>query len=86
MTVTSVRVAPTACPRCRSATLGVVGKSSVAGVWTIFSCSTCFYAWRSTEPEENVDPEKYPAAFRLRPEDLARLKVVPPVPRRRPSS
>jgi len=86
MTESSVRVAPTACPRCRSGTIAMIGKSSVAGVWTIFGCSICFYAWRSTEPEENVDPEKYPIAFRLRLQDLANLKVVPPVPPRRSSS
>ena len=50
----------------------------------IFGCPTCFYAWRSSEPEENVNPDKYPAAFRLRPDGLADLKTVPPVrsPRR----
>jgi hypothetical protein len=52
----------------------------------VYGCSTCFYAWRSTEPEENVNPEKYPSAFRLRPEDLAKLRVVPAVPPRRSSA
>ena len=83
--MTASHVHPAACPRCRSGTISVFGTSPVAGVWTIFGCSTCFYVWRSTEPEENVDPEKYPAAFRLRPEDLPKLQVVPPVPPRRSS-
>ena len=60
-----------------------LGKSPVAAVWTIFGCPTCFYAWRASEPEENVNPDKYPAAFRLRPDGLADLKTVPPVPPRR---
>lgn len=74
---------PTACPRCRSGEIRVLGTSPVAAVWTIFGCPTCFYAWRSTEPEENVNPDKYPAPFRLRPDGLANLKTVPAVPPRR---
>jgi vanillate/4-hydroxybenzoate decarboxylase subunit D len=79
MTSPTANTTPTACPRCRSGPIGILGKSPVAGVWTIFGCSTCLYAWRSSEPEENVNPDKYPAAFRLRPEDLPNLAVVPPV-------
>jgi vanillate/4-hydroxybenzoate decarboxylase subunit D len=65
MTTSSADSLPTTCPRCRSGPIQVLGKSPVAGVWTVFGCSTCLYAWRSTEPEENVNPDKYPAAFRL---------------------
>ena len=86
MTTSSADSRPTTCPRCRSGPIQVLGKSPVAGVWTVFGCSTCLYAWRSTEPEENVNPDKYPVAFRLRPEDLAKLRVVPAVPPRRSSS
>ena len=86
MTSPTVNITPSACPRCRAGELRTLGKSPVAGVWTIFGCSTCFYAWRSTEPEENVDPDKYPAPFRLRPERLADLKTIPPVPPRRSST
>jgi hypothetical protein len=32
--------------------------SPVAGIWTKYSCKTCLYAWRSTEPEENTNPDK----------------------------
>jgi vanillate/4-hydroxybenzoate decarboxylase subunit D len=75
----------TVCPRCRSATTEVRSASPVKGVWTVFGCTTCFYAWRSTEPEENTDPDKYPAVFRLKPEDMANLPVAPSIPpRRRP--
>ena len=77
---------PAACPRCRSTTVTVQSRSPVAGAWTMFGCSTCLYAWRSTEPEENTHPDKYPAVFRLRAEDLPNLTVSPSVPpRRRPS-
>ena len=68
------------CPRCRSGTIEVLTNSPAEGVWTIYSCKTCLYAWRSTEPEENTDPEKYPEPFRLKPEDLAKFPVVPTIP------
>jgi hypothetical protein len=74
---------PAACPRCRSTTIEVRSTSPVAGVWTVFACATCLYAWRSTEPEENTDPDQYPAVFRLKPEDLANLPVAPSIPPRR---
>jgi vanillate/4-hydroxybenzoate decarboxylase subunit D len=76
---------PAACPRCRSTTIGVLAHSPVTGVWTVFGCSTCLYAWRSTEPEENTNPDKYPAPFRLRVEDIANFATIPPVPPRRSS-
>jgi hypothetical protein len=71
---------PAACPRCRATQIEVRSTSPVAGVWTVFACVTCLYAWRSTEPEENANPDKYPAAFRLKPEQLADLAVIPTIP------
>jgi vanillate/4-hydroxybenzoate decarboxylase subunit D len=67
------------CPRCRSNATAIRAKSPIAGVWTVFGCDTCFYAWRSTEPEENRDPEKYRQVFRLNPADLANLPIVPTI-------
>jgi vanillate/4-hydroxybenzoate decarboxylase subunit D len=78
--------APNACPRCRSHTTRVEGTSPVDGIWTVFSCTTCFYAWRSTEPQENRDPNKYPRVFRLDPGELAKLPVAPTIPPLRRSS
>ena len=71
---------PTVCPRCRSATIVVQAQSPVTGVWTVFGCTTCHYVWRSTEPELFRNPDKYPAKFRLRPEDLPQLPVIPTIP------
>ena len=68
------------CPRCRSTTTVVHTTSPVAGVWAVYGCTTCLYAWRSTEPAENTDPDRYPAVFRLAPADLARFAVVPTIP------
>jgi len=57
----AMSAARAACPRCRSATVEPLCDSPVAGVWTLYRCKTCLYAWRSTEPEENTNPDKYPA-------------------------
>ena len=58
----------------------VASTSPVAGVWTVYACSTCLYHWRSTEPDENTNPDAYPAAFRLDPTRIPDLAVVPIVP------
>jgi hypothetical protein len=71
---------PLPCPRCRSNTTVVRAVSPKAGVWTVYGCDTCFYTWRSTEPEENTNPDKYPAVFRLAPENLSKLEVAPSIP------
>ena len=71
---------PLPCPRCRSNTTVVRTVSPKAGVWTVYGCDTCFYTWRSTEPEENTNPDKYPAVFRLTQENLAKLEVAPTIP------
>ena len=68
------------CPRCRSNATAMRAQSPAAGVWIIFGCDTCFYAWRSTEPPANTDPQHYPQAFRLNPNDLAKLPEVPTIP------
>jgi len=75
MTISSATV----CPRCRAKTVAVRATSPIAGAWTVFGCNTCFYTWRSTEPAENTDPEKYLPVFRLNPADLANLPVVPAI-------
>jgi len=57
-----------------------ISHKMVVGVWTLYRCKTCLYAWRSTEPEENTNPDKYPAAFRLSPDDVANFPIVPNIP------
>ena len=76
-----------ACPRCRSNTVAVRAVSPLAGVWTVYGCDTCFYTWRSTEPETNTDPDQYPAVFRLAAADLPKLQVaqaIPPLQAKKP--
>lgn len=68
------------CPRCRSTSTALRAESATAGVWTVFGCDTCLYSWRSTEPVENTDPDHYPEVFRLSPEDIPKMPVVPAIP------
>ncbi|MBV9597669.1 MAG: hypothetical protein JOZ87_12485 [Chloroflexi bacterium] len=68
------------CPRCRSTTVDIRMTSPVPGAWTVYGCNTCSYVWRSTEPAENTDPERYPEVFRLTPAELAAFEVVPTIP------
>lgn len=77
---------PLVCPRCRLTTTSVRSRSPVADVWTVFGCDTCYYTWRSTEPVENVDPDSYPAVFRLDPATIAKLPEVPEIPLLRPKA
>ena len=58
------------CPRCGSAT-SIVAYSPVPGCWEMYSCATCWYAWRSTEPGTATDPDLYPYEFRLDVKSLA---------------
>ena len=51
---TTQESAPLVCPRCRSNTTEVRAVSPKPAVWTVYGCNTCFYTWRSTEPEENT--------------------------------
>lgn len=58
---------PDTCPRCDSPTVTVLAHSPISGVWTMFGCGTCLYAWRSTEPATATDPEQYPSGFKIDP-------------------
>ena len=62
------------CPRCRSATAATVAQSPIAGRWTMQSCGTCWYAWRSTESDTATDPDLYPQEFRV---DAASIADAP---------
>ncbi len=64
----------TLCPRCRSAATATVAHSPIAGRWTMQSCGTCWYAWRSTEPSTATDPDLYPQELRI---DVATIDDAP---------
>ncbi|WP_370517977.1 non-oxidative hydroxyarylic acid decarboxylases subunit D [Saccharibacter sp. 17.LH.SD] len=38
-------------PRCKSAKIGILTASPVNGVWEVYQCETCMFAWRRTEPD-----------------------------------
>ena len=71
---------PEMCPRCAHTEVEHLASAPDPGVWEVFGCARCNYTWRSTEPEENTNPDKYPAVFRLSPEKLAKLEVAPTIP------
>ena len=62
------------CPRCDSETIRKMVGAPVDNAWEVYVCDTCFYSWRSTE-----DPHVH-AKFKLKPEDIPNLQVIPPVP------
>jgi hypothetical protein len=68
------------CPRCRSTETDILTRSPIKDVWIVYGCKVCFYAWRNTEPEENINPNEYPEAFRLDPAGLSNMVIVPTIP------
>lgn len=62
------------CPRCGSENIKTIAKSPVEGCWEVYECDECYYSWRSTE-DPHVDD-----VFKLTPEKIANLQVIPPVP------
>ena len=58
----------------------VLTKSPDSGVWVIYRCPTCSFAWRSTEPDFITDPKEYDPNFKFKPEDMATFQVTPTVP------
>jgi vanillate/4-hydroxybenzoate decarboxylase subunit D len=68
------------CPRCESDKTGVLTRSPVQGVWEVYHCEECFFAWRSTEPDFITDPEKYDFEFKLNRATLNQAAIMPNVP------
>jgi vanillate/4-hydroxybenzoate decarboxylase subunit D len=76
-------VTTTTCPRCRSEDAHVSATSPVPDCWTVHTCATCYYTWRSTEAPQATDPDKFPPAFSIDPASIASLPAVPSIPERR---
>jgi hypothetical protein len=68
------------CPRCESDQTTVLTRSPVAGVWEVYHCEECFFAWRSTEPDFITDPAKYDPEFKLNRAQLDQTGIMPSVP------
>ncbi|MEW2119391.1 non-oxidative hydroxyarylic acid decarboxylases subunit D [Streptomyces sp. NPDC005474] len=71
-------VNPTPCPRCDSPETQVAAHSPVAGCWTVLTCDTCHFCWRSTESW--LTGRGWHPAFRLDPATFGAVPVMPPVP------
>jgi vanillate/4-hydroxybenzoate decarboxylase subunit D len=71
---------PLICPRCETDKTDVLTRSPVAGVWEVYHCAECFFAWRSTEPNFITDPVKYNPEFKLNRTELEQASVMPTVP------
>jgi vanillate/4-hydroxybenzoate decarboxylase subunit D len=56
--------------------------SPVEGAWEVYMCPVCIFPWRSIEPENITNPEKYNRAFKVNPADIPFLENVPPLPAR----
>lgn len=56
--------------------------SPIDGEWEIHLCNTCFFSWRTNEPESVVNPELYDERYRLTPEKIALFTEFPTVPTR----
>jgi vanillate/4-hydroxybenzoate decarboxylase subunit D len=69
------------CPRCDSDNVGLLVKSSVDEAWEVYKCSTCYFTWRSTEPDDIKDPEKYDIRFKIKPAKIPELSIIPPIPK-----
>ncbi len=67
------------CPRCKSSSSKIRFESPVAGVWTLYGCDVCLFVWRSTEPDTITDPKLYPARFKVKPEKLQDIPVMPAI-------
>jgi hypothetical protein len=66
----------TTCPRCRSVAAQPIAQSPVPGHWTVLTCGTCHYVWRSSEQASATDPDSYPVAFRLDGANLSAPRTV----------
>ncbi|MBW7975318.1 hypothetical protein FOA26_15910 [Bacillus velezensis] len=71
------------CPRCESKKGETVSQSPVKGAWEIYQCQTCFFTWRSCEPEIITNPAAFNPAFKIDPKETETAAHVPAVPERK---
>jgi len=68
------------CPRCGTEHVEVMVKSPVGNVWEVYICKTCWYSWRSTETPDKTDVKQYNAKFKINPDSISKMLVIPPIP------
>jgi vanillate/4-hydroxybenzoate decarboxylase subunit D len=69
------------CPRCDSDAADLLVKSTVDNAWEVYMCSICNFTWRSTESEDVKNPSLYDKRFKINPNAIPKLTVIPPVPK-----
>ncbi len=69
------------CPRCDSDTAELLVKAPVDNAWEVYICNTCNFTWRSTESEDITNPAKYDRRFKIHPDTIPDIPVLPPVPK-----
>ncbi len=69
------------CPRCDSDSAGLLVKAPVDNAWEVYICGTCGFSWRSTESEDVTNPARYDKRFKISPDAIPKLTVIPPVPK-----
>jgi hypothetical protein len=69
-----------ACPRCTETATRIAAHSPAPGAWSMALCPTCFYSWRSTEPDYAVKREAMAKDFQVDRDAIARGKVMPEIP------
>jgi vanillate/4-hydroxybenzoate decarboxylase subunit D len=69
------------CPRCDSDTTDLLVKAPTNDAWEVYVCATCNFSWRSTESEDITNPKKYDKRFKINPDSIPNMIVIPPVPK-----
>ena len=69
------------CPRCDSDAAALLVKAPVDNAWEVYICSVCNFTWRSTEGEDITNPARYDKRFKINPDSIPGMPVLPPVPK-----
>jgi vanillate/4-hydroxybenzoate decarboxylase subunit D len=69
------------CPRCDSDAADLLVKAPVGNAWEVYLCSVCSFTWRSTESEDVTNPALYDKRFKINPDAIPDMIVIPPVPK-----
>ncbi len=69
------------CPRCDSSAADLLVKAPVDDAWEVYMCGTCNFTWRSTESEDITNPAKYDRRFKIDPNSISNMPVIPPMPK-----
>lgn len=68
------------CPRCTGTATRIVAQSPVEGAWSMALCPTCYYTWRSTEPDYAVIREAMSNDFYVDSSQIHKGRVMPEIP------